>query len=156
MTWLSPFLASLPSIFRLGQSIRRFVDSDGVRIHAFNAGKYSATICYFYFYFNWRINGSGTTGAPFIVWIFFAVFNSVFGLSWDISLDWGLGRRNENNFYLRPVLGFKEKNSVSLSSSLLETAQLKLSLVKKGLVLLHRGCDECYTPILLGHLLTYR
>lgn len=37
-TWLSPFLASLPSALRAGQSLRRYVDSDMFYIHLLNVG----------------------------------------------------------------------------------------------------------------------
>lgn len=59
-TWASPILGALPNMWRLGQSLRRYVDSDGNRIHAMNAGKYLAGVLYFFFYFNWRIKGASS------------------------------------------------------------------------------------------------
>ena len=54
-TWTSPILASLPAFWRLGQSARRYIDSDGDSIHLLNSGKYSFSILYFFLYFNWSV-----------------------------------------------------------------------------------------------------
>lgn len=50
-TWASPALASIPAGIRLLQSVRRYHDSDGLRIHALNAAKYSCSIAYYFFYY---------------------------------------------------------------------------------------------------------
>lgn len=52
-TWVTPVIASLPAAWRLGQSLRRYLDSDGLMIHMLNAGKYSATVTQLWFYYNW-------------------------------------------------------------------------------------------------------
>lgn len=116
-TWTSPVLASLPAVWRLGQSLRRYIDSDGVGIHrtspspllaallssgafpVLNAGKYSTTIAYFFFYFSWcvqsflqlrsclkvctrrRMYGSGG-GWRMALWILFGVINASYSASW--------------------------------------------------------------------------
>ena len=72
-TWTSPILAALPAFWRLGQSVRRYIDSDGDSIHLYNSGKCecfveredeiadlafavdSASILYFFLYFNWFV-----------------------------------------------------------------------------------------------------
>jgi len=57
-TWATPVLASLPAAWRLGQSIRRYIDSDGLTIHMLNAGKYSASILQFFFYYSWSVHAT--------------------------------------------------------------------------------------------------
>lgn len=54
-TWATPILAALPAGWRLGQSLRRYLDSDGLLIHMLNAGKYSASIAQFFFYYSWCV-----------------------------------------------------------------------------------------------------
>lgn len=55
------------------------------RLHLLNAGKYSATIMYFFFYFNWRIDLTRSGSSDdwrFALFIVFATLNSVFVASW--------------------------------------------------------------------------
>ncbi|GAA6010693.1 hypothetical protein JCM11491_002899 [Sporobolomyces phaffii] len=112
-TWTTAVLASLPPFFRLGQSIRRYIDSDGLTLHLLNAGKYSATIIYFFFYFDWRIDltrSGSSDDRRFALFIIFATINSVYVSSWDILLDWSLGKRNAKHPWLRPELGYFKDN----------------------------------------------
>ncbi|GAA5941117.1 hypothetical protein JCM1841_003062 [Sporobolomyces salmonicolor] len=108
-TWTTPVLASLPPFFRLGQSLRRYLDSDGLVLHLLNMGKYSASIAYFWFYFNWRIYET-TTGVSetwrLALFIVFASINSIYVSTWDILMDWSLGHRNPKHPWLRQELGF--------------------------------------------------
>ncbi|KAM0746346.1 EXS-domain-containing protein [Meredithblackwellia eburnea MCA 4105] len=106
-TWTSAILSALPAFWRLGQSVRRYLDSDGLIIHLLNAGKYSMSVAYFFAYFGWRIHGS-VGGWRKSIWILFGVLNSCYVSSWDIYMDWSLLRRNSRHFLLRPELGFKE------------------------------------------------
>lgn len=78
MSWASPVLATLPFLLRLGQSVRRYLDAPETkwvlllshflrdcaesvlrinRNHLVNAGKYAASVLYYYFYYNYRIKG---------------------------------------------------------------------------------------------------
>ncbi|KAI5475192.1 SPX and EXS domain containing protein [Pseudohyphozyma bogoriensis] len=107
LTWTSPVLASLPAGIRLGQSIRRYFDSDGLIIHLLNAGKYTASIFYFYFYFAWRIYGSHS-GWRKALFILFGTLNSCYVTVWDLIMDWSLFRRGSKRLFLRPELGFKD------------------------------------------------
>ncbi|GAA5907650.1 Syg1p [Sporobolomyces salmoneus] len=112
-TWTTAVLASLPPFFRLGQSIRRYIDSDGLTLHLLNAGKYSATIVYFFFYFNWRIDMTRSGSSDdwrFALFIVFAALNSVYVAAWDILLDWSLGKRNPKHPFLRAELGYFKDN----------------------------------------------
>ncbi|BGP02696.1 EXS family protein/ERD1/XPR1/SYG1 family protein [Rhodotorula toruloides ATCC 204091] len=110
-TWTSAVLASLPPFWRLGQSIRRYVDSDGMYLHLLNAGKYSMTILYFFFYFSWRIITKEGKDVPwrFALFILFASANSIYTSAWDLLMDWSLGHRNtkkREHYLLRNELAF--------------------------------------------------
>ncbi|KAK4056864.1 Xenotropic and polytropic retrovirus receptor 1 [Microbotryomycetes sp. JL221] len=104
-SWASPVLAALPAGWRLGQSLRRYLDSDGLLIHLLNAGKYSASIIQFFFYYTWRIYGSPRNWRMGL-WILFAVINSVYTSSWDILMDWSLLRKDSRHYMLRNNLAF--------------------------------------------------
>lgn len=107
-TWASAGLASLPAFWRLGQSIRRYIDSDGLGIHMLNAGKYTASILYNVTYFNWRIYSGSAYDRRFALWVVFAIVNSCYTSSWDILMDWSLLKRNSKHWLLRDELGFKD------------------------------------------------
>ncbi|GAA5851252.1 hypothetical protein JCM8547_004184 [Rhodosporidiobolus lusitaniae] len=111
-TWSTPILSALPAFWRLGQSIRRYLDSDGVYLHLLNAGKYSASITYFFFYYSWRIrqqrDGEDETWR-FALFIVFATINSVWTSAWDLLMDWSLFHRDvkkKSHRFLREELGF--------------------------------------------------
>ncbi|KAK4047730.1 Xenotropic and polytropic retrovirus receptor 1 [Microbotryomycetes sp. JL201] len=104
-SWASPVLAALPAGWRLGQSLRRYLDSDGLLIHALNAGKYTASIINFFFYYSWRIYGSPRNWRMGL-WILFAVTNSVYTATWDIVMDWSLFRRGSRHYLLRNDLAY--------------------------------------------------
>ncbi|GAA5989572.1 hypothetical protein JCM10908_000534 [Rhodotorula pacifica] len=110
-TWTTAILASVPPFLRLGQSIRRYFDSDGAFLHILNAGKYCASIVYFQFYYSWRINSKNGNSEPwrFALFILFAIINSCYTSSWDILMDWSLGHRDvkkKGHWMLRNELAF--------------------------------------------------
>ncbi|KAG0659046.1 hypothetical protein C6P46_005342 [Rhodotorula mucilaginosa] len=110
-TWTTAVLASLPPFWRLGQSIRRYFDSDGAFLHVLNAGKYCCSIIYFWFYFAWRINQErGNEEAwRFALFILFATINSCYTSAWDVLMDWSLGHRDvkkKGHWMLRNELAF--------------------------------------------------
>ncbi|GAA5978749.1 hypothetical protein JCM11641_006165 [Rhodosporidiobolus odoratus] len=110
-TWTSAILACLPPFWRLGQSIRRYLDSDGVHLHLLNAGKYLGTMAYFFAYFSWRIhksNGEEETWR-FALFVVFATLNTCYTSTWDILMDWSLVHRDVKDpkqRYLRKELAF--------------------------------------------------
>ncbi|GAA5899437.1 hypothetical protein JCM6882_009116 [Rhodosporidiobolus microsporus] len=110
-TWTTAILSALPPFWRLGQSVRRYLDSDGLTLHLLNAGKYTGSIAYFFCYYNWRIhksNGEEETWM-FALFIVFASINSIYTSSWDILMDWSLGHRDvksKKHYFLRQELGF--------------------------------------------------
>ncbi|BGP39991.1 Xenotropic and polytropic retrovirus receptor 1 [Rhodotorula kratochvilovae] len=109
-TWTTAILSCLPPFFRLGQSLRRYVDSDGI-LHLLNAGKYSVSIAYFFAYYGWRIHEANGDNVPWrlALFIIFASFNSIYTSAWDIYMDWSLGHRDvkdRSHFLLRNELAF--------------------------------------------------
>ncbi|GAA5838875.1 hypothetical protein JCM11251_003725 [Rhodosporidiobolus azoricus] len=110
-TWTTPILSALPALWRLGQSIRRYLDSDGLNLHLLNAGKYTGSIVYFVFYNNWRIHktiGDEETWM-FALFIVFASINSIYTSTWDVLMDWSLGHRDvksKKHYFLRQELGY--------------------------------------------------
>lgn len=67
------------------QSLALIIVSFFARLHLLNAGKYSATIVYFFFYFNWRIDMTRSGSSDdwrFALFIVFATINSVYVASW--------------------------------------------------------------------------
>ncbi|GAA6021422.1 hypothetical protein JCM10207_004728 [Rhodosporidiobolus poonsookiae] len=110
-TWTTAILSALPPFIRLGQSIRRYLDSDGLPLHMLNAGKYTATIGYFFAYYSWRIHqqrGNDETWR-FALFIVFATVNTLYTSTWDLLMDWSLGHRDvkeKKKFFLRKELAF--------------------------------------------------
>ncbi|BGP16090.1 hypothetical protein JCM10213_007531 [Rhodosporidiobolus nylandii] len=110
-TWTTMVLSALPAFWRLGQSIRRYLDSDGLVLHLLNAGKYSCSIAYFAAYYGWRIhehNGAAETWR-FALFIVFATINTCYTSTWDLAMDWSLFNRNVKDpkrRFLRNELGF--------------------------------------------------
>lgn len=86
--WPAVFtLASLPLLFRLLQSIRRFVDSKHV-MHLINGGKYGTGIISYLCFYIWRQQGPYGTSLGF--YFFSNLMYSVYSLSWDFLMDWSL------------------------------------------------------------------
>ncbi|KAG8970520.1 hypothetical protein FRC03_006649 [Tulasnella sp. 419] len=80
--WLAGFfLTSLPSVIRLIQCIKRWLDS-GLYIHLINGGKYSSSVLTYALYYYWRNTGTKHRGSTFTTWIFFAVVNSIYTTAW--------------------------------------------------------------------------
>lgn len=104
-SWASPVLASLPYLWRLGQSFRRYADARDVYTHLVNAGKYTASILYLFLYFTYRIEGSNRD-ATFVAFIVFACINSCYSFTWDVLMDWNLCKRNSKYPLLRNDLAF--------------------------------------------------
>ncbi|GAA5929981.1 hypothetical protein JCM3775_004478 [Rhodotorula graminis] len=110
-TWTTAVLSSLPPFFRLGQSIRRYIDSDGMYLHLLNGGKYLVTISYFTAYYSWRIHEHAGDNVPWrlALFIIFATCNTLYTSTWDIYMDWSLGHRDvkdRKHFLLRNELAY--------------------------------------------------
>ena len=69
------FFSTLPPIWRFLQCIRRYKDTRNAFPHLVNAGKYSATILMYMMLSLWRIDGTITYQALFVV---FASVNTLY------------------------------------------------------------------------------
>ncbi|GEQ71185.1 hypothetical protein JCM33374_g4866 [Metschnikowia sp. JCM 33374] len=98
------FLASLPSIWRFLQCLRRFMDTGDAFPHLANMSKYAVSTIYYCLLSVWRIQQTNSARASFIT---FACINSIFSSIWDIVMDWSLGQVNSENFLLRDHLFFE-------------------------------------------------
>lgn len=106
-TYWTAVLSSIPALLRLGQCLRRFIDSKFyARIHLLNAAKYSTSVLFYFFYINWRVNGSQKDGT-LALWVYFACMMSSFTMSWDILMDWSLFHPNARWPLLRNELVFE-------------------------------------------------
>ncbi|CAE6461995.1 unnamed protein product [Rhizoctonia solani] len=87
--WTIPLvLTALPSLIRLVQCIRRYIDSKN-HIHLINGGKYTASIVSYVAYYGWRHYGSHRD-FRMGVWILFATINSCYTSYWDLMMDWSV------------------------------------------------------------------
>lgn len=102
---LMGFLATLPSIWRFLQCLRRYMDTGDAFPHLANMMKYAVSSIYYCLLSVWRIEQSASARAAFIT---FACINSIFSSIWDIVMDWSLGQISSKNFLLRDHL-FYEK-----------------------------------------------
>ncbi|KAH7098837.1 EXS-domain-containing protein [Auriculariales sp. MPI-PUGE-AT-0066] len=83
------FLASLPSIVRAVQCVRRWVD-EGKRMHLVNVwGKYLSSMVMYLFYFWWRFHGAARNGYM-AVWMLSATIASLYTTYWDLVMDWSV------------------------------------------------------------------
>lgn len=100
---LMGFLAALPSIWRLLQCVRRFMDSGDAFPHLANVVKYLVGVAQYALLSMWRIDRSQGYRVLFII---VASVNSIYCSLWDIIMDWSLGQTNSKNFLLRDHLFF--------------------------------------------------
>lgn len=102
---LMGFLATLPSIWRLLQCLRRYMDTGDWFPHLANSLKYSMSAVYYTTLSVYRIDRRSETKAVFIV---FASINSVYTAIWDIVMDWSLLQSDSKHFLLRDHLFYKK------------------------------------------------
>jgi len=101
--WISGILlASLPSIIRFIQCIKRYADSEN-RMHLVNGGKYLSSVLAYCVFFNWRSHGM-KHDLHFVVWIIFSALSSLYTSGWDILKDWSLFETNAEHPFLRHEL----------------------------------------------------
>ncbi|SPO28825.1 related to putative phosphate transporter 1 [Ustilago trichophora] len=107
-TFWTAALLSVPAWLRLGQCIRRWVDSDyKTHLHLVNAGKYSSAVINNFMYIHYRRNGSHT-GADKALWILFAVIYSLWHIGWDLLMDWSVLKPRAKYFLLRNEIWFPQ------------------------------------------------
>ncbi|KAJ7683000.1 EXS-domain-containing protein [Mycena rosella] len=99
---LSFFLAVLPFLMRLIQSLKRHVDSK-LNTHLINGGKYFSGIIAYLCYFIWRHKGRNH-GPSFAAWCIFQTIYSFYALTWDLLMDWSILRLHVQYPLLRQQL----------------------------------------------------
>ncbi|KAI3406359.2 SYG1 [Candida oxycetoniae] len=103
---LMGFFAALPSVWRLLQCIRRYMDTADWFPHLANMMKYTCSTIYYMTLSLYRIDRSLNKKVTFIM---FASINSVYCSIWDIVMDWSLLQMGSKNFLLRDYLFYKNK-----------------------------------------------
>lgn len=99
------FFAALPAVWRALQCLRRYTDTKSVFPHLLNFGKYMATIIFYVTLSIYRIDKTPTNR---VVFIMFAITNSLYCSFWDIVMDWSLGDSGAKHPFLRTMLGYKK------------------------------------------------
>ncbi|CAK7901253.1 protein Syg1p [[Candida] anglica] len=99
------FFSTLPSVWRLLQCIRRYMDTGDWFPHLANMLKYSISAIYYILLSVYRIDNTTTHRVVFIV---FAIINSLYSATWDIVMDWSLLQSGSKNYLLRDNLFFKK------------------------------------------------
>lgn len=107
-TYWTAVLLSVPAWLRLGQCIRRWVDSDyRTHLHLVNAGKYLSAVLNNFMYIHYRRNGS-QNARDRALWILFAVIYSVWHIVWDLLMDWSLLKPRAKFWLLRNEIWFPQ------------------------------------------------
>ena len=101
---LMGFFSALPSVWRLLQCIRRYMDTGDWFPHLANMTKYTCSTIYYMTLSIYRIDNSVRNRAVFIV---FASINSIYCSIWDIVMDWSLLQSGSKYFLLRDYLFYK-------------------------------------------------
>lgn len=105
-----PIVNCLPAWFRFAQCIRRYRDSKEAFPHLANAGKYSTTflvvisntMCAYR-----AVEYQNRWENPWLwLWVISCFVNSIYSLTWDLKMDWGLLDSNagENKFLREEVV----------------------------------------------------
>ena len=103
--WVLGLFTAIPPVWRLAQCIRRFADSGHKFPHLANAAKYICTISTAAFLTMWRLDVEDNLWKQ--LFIVSASINSIYGIVWDIAMDWSLLDIDAPNPMLRKELGFK-------------------------------------------------
>jgi len=102
---LMGFFSSLPSVWRLLQCIRRYMDTGDWFPHLANMLKYAVSTVYYMTLSIYRIDNRERNRVVFIV---FAIINSIYTSIWDIVMDWSLLQTGSKHFLLRDYLFYKK------------------------------------------------
>jgi len=99
---LTIILSTLPSWFRMLQSLRRYWDLRS-RAHLVNAGKYFSAIMVSLFAGLNRIFGFE---GLFVVWILICIFSAAYSSTWDVVRDWGFFEKDSPHRFLRKHMAY--------------------------------------------------
>ncbi|KAI5967398.1 SYG1 [Candida theae] len=102
---LMGFFSTLPSVWRLLQCIRRYMDTGDWFPHLANMMKYAVSAVYYMTLSIYRIERKERNR---IVFILFASLNSIYTSIWDIVMDWSLLQTGSKHFLLRDYLFYKK------------------------------------------------
>mmetsp|Transcript_19151 Transcript_19151/g.41593 ORF Transcript_19151/g.41593 Transcript_19151/m.41593 type:complete len:856 (+) Transcript_19151:75-2642(+) len=112
---LIPIICMLPLVFRFNQCLRKYVDSGDRFPHLVNASKYALSQLVtltgaFHPLYMEVASKKGRVGRESvyqIFWTFLFFASSIFSFSWDVYMDWGLGRKKYD--FLGPRLMYPKK-----------------------------------------------
>lgn len=121
---LRPIVNCLPAWFRFAQCLRRYRDSKEAFPHLVNAGKYSttflvvltATLRSYY-----SKDYENKFDNPYLyAWMAAAVISTLYALTWDYKMDWGLFDKNAGeNTFLREEIVYSSTVSQALTQTFL-------------------------------------
>ncbi|CRK43610.1 hypothetical protein BN1723_016230, partial [Verticillium longisporum] len=94
------FFGAIPPIWRFLQCLRRYRDTRNIFPHLVNGGKYTMSILAAMTLSVYRISGTHTNLAAFIV---FATINGVYTAVWDLFMDFSLLQPNSRHKFLRDI-----------------------------------------------------
>ncbi|KAM0493701.1 hypothetical protein ACHAP9_008609 [Verticillium nonalfalfae] len=100
------FFGAIPPIWRFLQCLRRYRDTRNIFPHLVNGGKYTMSILAAITLSVYRISGTHTNLAAFIV---FATINGVYTAVWDLFMDFSLLQPNSRHKFLRDITAIKKR-----------------------------------------------
>jgi len=111
---LIPILCLFPLLVRFNQCLRRYIDTGDRFPHLANAAKYalSQTVTLFgafhplYLEYSPELRGKKSDLFQ-IFWVVVFVSSSLYSFTWDVFMDWGLGRREYG--FLGPSLMYPRR-----------------------------------------------
>mmetsp|Transcript_87128 Transcript_87128/g.177589 ORF Transcript_87128/g.177589 Transcript_87128/m.177589 type:complete len:717 (+) Transcript_87128:334-2484(+) len=134
---LIPIVCLLPLLFRFNQCLRKYVDSGDRFPHLANASKYALaqlvtlTGAFHPLYLEVELRKGKTNREPHyqIFWTFLFFASSIFSFTWDVYMDWGLGRKEYG--YLGPQLMYPKKSAyyITIAVDLVLRSMWVLSLL---------------------------
>ena len=109
---VSPSLLALPLWWRVLQCLRRYTETRNRFPHLANAIKYAVALCLVLFGAFHPEVSTLNNGVDFyqMVYIFTFFISTLYTFSWDVFMDWGLGK-SMSNFGLRHTLMFNTRFS---------------------------------------------
>lgn len=112
--FLIPIVCLLPLLIRFNQCLRRYIDTGDRVPHLPNAAKYalSQTVTLFGAFHPLYMgldNNEGLFGIDLfqIFWMLIFLASSLYSFTWDVFMDWGLGRKKYG--YLGPTLMYPKR-----------------------------------------------
>jgi hypothetical protein len=111
---LIPIITQIPLVIRFNQCLRKYIDTGDRFPHLANAFKYALSQLVTLFgtfhplYLEYLDKDSGAR-LPFyqIFWTILFVSSSLYSFTWDVFMDWGLGKRQHG--FLGPTLMYPRK-----------------------------------------------